>query len=451
MGPLTADLLKKYDVPVPRYTSYPTVPLWSDSPTAEEWIQSLERAFQNRQASWSLYLHIPFCESLCTYCGCNTVISRSHSVEGPYLNRLQKELSMYLEQVSALKVRPLKELHIGGGTPTFLSVTHLEELIEGIFSKVNVDPQFAGSIEVDPRRTNKIQLEALRKLGFSRVSMGVQDFNSDVQRLINRVQPKELTEDLTRAARALGYESVNYDLIYGLPRQTLETFLRTVEDVIELRPDRIALYSLAVVPWVKPQQRLFKDEDLPQGADKRKLYELASERLVKSGYLEIGIDHFALPDEALARARDDKTMHRNFMGYTTQTTDVLLGLGLSAISETPDCFHQNEKTLPNYDRSIDERRLPTLRGHKLSAEDRVCRRQILEFMTRGEVEFQNPEQKSDVTSFLSSMIDDELLRVDNSKLCLTEKGRPFLRNACVAFDMRLRRINPQTQVFSLAL
>ncbi len=451
MREIDVDLLKKYDVAVPRYTSYPTVPFWADSPTQDEWFDSLRRAFRDQAASWSLYLHIPFCETLCTYCGCNNVIGRAHKVEAPYVAQLHRELAVYLQQVPDLDRRPLKQLHIGGGTPTFLSAANLDSLLAGIFNKLDVAHDYVGSVEVDPRRTDKGQLEVFRKFGFSRLSMGVQDFAPQVQRLINRIQPKEMTEELTRTARDLGYNSINYDLIYGLPGQTPETFLRTLNDTVQLNPDRIALYSLAVVPWVKPQQRLFKEEDLPQGAEKRKLYELACEHFLKSGYVEIGIDHFALPNESLAKARQANSMHRNFMGYTDHRTDVLLGLGVSAISETPDCFHQNEKSLSRYQGAIAEGRLATLRGHKLSAEDRMCREQILQFMTRGQVEFHNAEQMADVAKYLQSMIEDDLVHIIGSRLILTDKGRPFLRNACVAFDVRLRRASPQTQIFSLAL
>ena len=450
-GLISTELLKKYDVPVPRYTSYPTVPFWSSTPTSQEWLQSLDRAFQNANVSWALYMHIPFCETLCTYCGCNTVIGRSHKIEEPYVRHLHQELELYSNGVSNLRSRPLKQLHLGGGTPTFLSAPNLDKLLDGILKNLKVAANLEASVEVDPRRTNRSQLEVLRHFGFSRVSMGVQDFSPEVQRLVNRIQPKEKTAELTRVARELGYESVNYDLIYGLPSQTPESFLRTVIDTIELRPDRIALYSLAVVPWVKPQQRLFREQELPSGVTKWKLYELASEQFLKHGYVQIGMDHFALPNEALARACDNKTMRRNFMGYTEHKTDVLLGLGVSAISETPDCFHQNEKVLSRYENCVNKGYLPTLRGHKLDDEDRRCREQILQFMTQGRVDFQNDEQKLDVTKFLSSMFVDELVRVDGATLILTEKGRPFLRNACVAFDMRLRRHSPEAQVFSLAL
>lgn len=445
-------LLQKYDVPVPRYTSYPTVPYWSDSPTTSQWLESLHRAFAAKDASWSLYLHIPFCETLCTFCGCNTMITKAHDREQPYVDILLKEFELYREAIEQLKVKPLRHLHLGGGTPTFLSADNLRVLAHGILSRVKVAEQgFEGSIEVDPRRTTREQLSALFEFGFNRVSLGVQDFDPEVQRLVNRIQPFETTRAISEAAREIGYQSVNFDLIYGLPKQTLESFEKSVDRTIELLPDRIALYSLAVVPWIKPAQRLFKDEDLPQGAAKRDLYELASTRLKSAGYIDIGMDHFALPTDALAEAQREKTLHRNFMGYTDRRTDVLLGLGVSSISETPDCFHQNEKVLPLYEKSVESGKIPTLRGHLLTEDDRAQRVQILEFMTQGRVRLRDQNQVEDAKSFLSDMIADGLVRVDGDVLQITAKGHPFLRNAAVVLDKRLRQNKPETRVFSGSL
>lgn len=447
-----SDLLKKYDVPVPRYTSYPTVPYWSDSPTTEEWLSSLKNAFAKPEMSWSLYLHIPFCETLCTFCGCNTLITKNHDGEQPYVQLLLKEFELYLQAVPEISKRPLRQLHLGGGTPTFLSAQNLITLIQGLKKHITLDPKhFEGSLEVDPRRTNAEQLKALYDLGFKRVSMGVQDFDPEVQRLVNRIQPFEQTQSLTDAARKIGYDSVNFDLIYGLPKQTLESFAPSIEKTIQLKPDRIALYSFALVPWIKPAQRLFKDSDLPAGEEKRALYEMAYEKLIKAGYIEIGMDHFALKTDQLARAMEQKTLHRNFMGYADLRTDVLLGLGVSSISESPDCFHQNEKVLPVFQRLIGENKVPTLRGHKLNADDRRHREQILKFMTLGETQLVDAEQAADVSEFLEDMIKDGLVTVENLKLKLTTKGKPFLRNACVALDQRLRQQKPSTKVFSQAL
>lgn len=447
-----SQLVKKYDVPVPRYTSYPTVPYWSDSPTSAEWLESLTRTMANPGTTWALYLHIPFCETLCTFCGCNTVIGKSHDREVPYVGHLLKEFEAYLEKVPAIGKKPLRQIHLGGGTPTFLSAGNLEKLIGAMLSKCTIDKShFDASVEVDPRRTTPDQLQVLHGLGFRRVSMGVQDFDPEVQRLVNRIQPLEVTKLLTEVSREMGYTSVNYDLIYGLAKQTPQSFKHTIEKTIELRPDRIALYSFALVPWIKPQQRLFKDEDLPSGAEKRALYEMAYEMLLKAGYVEIGMDHFALPDEALAIALKDGSLHRNFMGYTESRTDVLLGMGVSSISETPDCFHQNEKVLPVYEKKVSAGEIPTFRGHKLTPEDRHFREQILTFMTKGEVKLTDQKQVADVKDFLADMLKDGLVQLDGDVLRLTEQGRPFLRNACVALDRRLRDKQPSTRVFSQAL
>lgn len=446
------ELLKKYDIPAPRYTSYPTVPYWTDSPTHEQWMTELKRAADKEDSSWSLYVHIPFCETLCTFCGCNTTITKNHAKEETYLQHLLKEFDLYLSNVPSLKTRPLRQLHLGGGTPTFFSAENLTRLISMMLEKIDIQPElFDGSVEVDPRRTNSAQLKALYDLGFRRVSMGVQDFDANVQRLVNRIQPFEMTEKLTVEAREMGYTSVNYDLIYGLPKQDPEKFRRTIELTLQLRPDRIALYSFALVPWIKPAQRLFKDDDLPVGPEKRDLYEMAYEMLLKAGYIEIGMDHFALPDEALAKSMHSGHLHRNFMGYTEMRTDILLGIGVSAISETPTCFHQNEKVLPVYERTVEEGKIPTFRGHLLSEEDQFHREQILQFMTQSQVKLRDEEQVRDVRDFLRELIDDGLVEISNQTLKISAAGRPFLRNAAMALDHRLRSKNPGTRIFSSAV
>lgn len=446
------DLLAKYDVPAPRYTSYPTVPYWETNPTTDQWVQHLKATLQEKSGGWSLYLHIPFCESLCTFCGCNNIITKDHKRETPYVDLVLKEWQLYVEKVPELLEKPLKHIHLGGGTPTFLSADALVQLLRPILSRVKIDPNdFEGSIEVDPRRTNAEQLKALRELGFNRVSMGVQDFNPEVQRLVNRIQPFEITANLTKAARDMGYTSVNFDLIYGLAKQTAESIRETAKATVQLRPDRIALYSFALVPWIKPQQRLFKDEDLPKSAEKRELYEIARGVLLDAGYVEVGMDHFALPTDNLCIAMKEKRLHRNFMGYTDQRTDVLLGLGVSSISETPYSFHQNEKVLPLYEAALNEGRLPTLRGHVLTKEDQVRRDQILKLMTEFEVEFTDGTQEGQSKEFLAEMLKDSLVEIRDHKLIVKEAGRPFLRNACVFFDERLKSKQPQTKIFSQSI
>jgi oxygen-independent coproporphyrinogen III oxidase len=445
-----SDLFAKYDVPAPRYTSYPTVPYWETPPAEETWFRHISETLQGDNSSWAMYIHIPYCETLCTFCGCNTIITKDHQREDPYVSLLLREWGIYLRKNPELSVRPLKHLHLGGGTPTFLSAQNLTRLLKPILSQITKSTDFEASIEVDPRRTNEEQLQTLRELGFNRISLGVQDFDPEVQRLVNRVQPFELTQKLTVRARELGFRSINFDLIYGLAQQTPERMRESINKTLELRPDRIALYSLALVPWIKPAQKLFKDEDLPTGQKKRELYELARGTFLKSGYVEVGMDHFALKDEALSRAMEQRTLHRNFMGYTDQRTDLLLGLGVSSISETPMSFHQNEKVFATYEQAIQKGSIPTHRGHLLTDEDRRQRAQILEFMTTGSVTLE-PAQVSAARLFLSEMLKDGLLVIDEAQLSMTEKGKPFLRNACLFFDERLKKQKPQTQIFSKSL
>jgi oxygen-independent coproporphyrinogen III oxidase len=444
------NLFNKYDVPAPRYTSYPTVPYWSENPTTPQWVDFLKQNFKDPSMNWSLYLHIPFCETLCTFCGCNTSITKNHSREEPYLDMLFKEWDAYLQAVPAIRERALSQFHLGGGTPTFLSPKNLGKLVERFLKDVPVTKDFEGAVEVDPRRTSEDHLRALRDHGFNRISLGVQDFDPEVQRLVNRVQPYEMTEKMTSAAREMGYSSVNFDLIYGLPAQTKDKVRHMMDLTLQLRPDRIALYSLAIVPWIKPAQKLFKDEDLPKGEEKRELYEISREALLSGGYIEIGMDHFALATDSLSKAAEQGGLHRNFMGYTDQRTDVLLGLGVSSISETPECFHQNEKALPVYEKLVSEGNIPTSRGHILSASDRVRREQILQFMTQGSVSLPE-DQLKEARSYLSEMTKDGLVEFSAEKMSITAKGKPFLRNACMALDERFRGKSPTTQVFSKSL
>jgi oxygen-independent coproporphyrinogen-3 oxidase len=445
------DLFAKYDVPAPRYTSYPTVPFWSDMPTTEQWLNELEKAFDDELANWSLYFHLPFCESLCTFCACNTVITRNHGREEGYKELLLKEWSYYLDRIPKLRERPLLGVHLGGGTPTFFAPENLRQILKPILSKTQIDQErFEASVEVHPGHTTREHLVTLRELGFTRISIGVQDFDPEVQRIVNRNQPYEVTKTCTDMARELGFASVNYDLIYGLPKQTLNRFAESIDKTIDLRPDRIALYSFALVPWIKPAQRSYTDEDIPKAGEKRALYEMARTKLENAGYVEIGMDHFALPHDGMAEAQRKGTLHRNFQGYTETRTSVLLGLGVSAISEAPTCFHQNEKAFPVYERRVRQGEIPTFRGHLLSEEDRQLREQILKFMTRFEVALRD-DQREDAKNFLSSLINDGLVEVRGEKLTLTESGRPFLRNACMFFDYRLRRQQPQAKTFSQAL
>jgi oxygen-independent coproporphyrinogen-3 oxidase len=367
------------------------------------------------------------------------------------MEMLYREHEAYLTKIPQLKESPLQQFHFGGGTPTFLSPKNLQMLAKNLMSNKVIPKNFHGSFEVDPRRTTAEHLQRLFDVGFTRVSLGVQDFDPEVQRLVHRVQPFEMTQKLTEEARSIGYRSVNFDLIYGLPTQNEEKIMDMMEKTWRLRPDRIALYSLAIVPWIKPAQKLFKDEDLPKGEEKRRLYEISRGFLIDKGYVEIGMDHFALPEDPLSKSDAAGQLHRNFMGYVEDRTQVLLGLGVSSISETPDCFHQNEKALPVYERRVNQGEIPTLRGHKLTEEDQVRREQILNFMTRGRVAFVDDEQKRKVTERLQEMITDQLVKIDNDELVLTPQGKPFLRNACVALDERLLRQKPDSEIFSKSM
>lgn len=446
-----AERFAKYDVPVPRYTSYPTVPQWHRPPAADDWIASLDRAASRPDAALALYVHIPFCESLCSFCGCNTVITRDHGREHGYVDLVLEELGLYLSAVPALKDQPFRQLHLGGGTPTFLSVDALARLTDGLSARLSRDgAAFEGSIEVDPRVTTAAQLATLRDRGFRRVSMGVQDIDPDVQHLVNRRQPLEQTAGLAAAARKIGYESVNLDLIYGLPGQSPASMSTLAHEVLALAPDRLAVYGFARVPWIKPAQRRFRDDQVPEGSAKRELYEAIRAPLLSAGYLEIGMDHFARPSDALARAAADARLHRNFMGYTEVHTTTLLGLGVSAISDTPDCYHQNEKVITAYEARVRSGAIPTHRGHLLSDDDRRRRDAIASLMTTFAVDLTQAGLDVD-DDVLQALVADHVLRVDDRVLRVLPEGRPFLRNAATLFDAYLAAQRATQPIYSRSI
>jgi oxygen-independent coproporphyrinogen-3 oxidase len=445
------DLFAKYDVPVPRYTSYPTAPAWHATPTTAQWTDSLTAAIARPDATLSLYVHLPFCQSLCTFCGCNTVITRDHGRARPYVDLLFRELDAYLALVPELANRPVCQMHLGGGTPTFSSPEILGDLIDGVFSRLKrTTEKFEGSVEADPRVTTPAHLETLYQRGFTRLSLGVQDFNAETQRFVNRIQSEALVGDLVRHARATGYESINFDLIYGLPGQTTESMRHTADQVTGLSPDRLAVYSFARVPWIKPQQRKFKDDQIPVGAEKRALYETIRRPLLDRGYIELGMDHFAKPQDGLARAAAAGTMHRNFQGYTERRTTALLGLGVSAISETPDCYHQNEKVITVYERRIQHQEIPTLRGHLLSDDDKRRREKILSLMTTFRVALE-PDEIADAREYLEPLLSDGLATLEDGELRIPLHGRAFLRNIAALFDVHLRTTQPSGPLYSRAV
>ena len=442
------NLLQKYNVPGPRYTSYPTVPYWEGVPTTKQWLESLRKHY-NSKRGLALYVHIPFCRQLCTYCGCNTRISRNREVGLRYVKTVLKEWTYYLNEFSQPSI---SDLHLGGGTPTFLTSIELELLITGILkhSIVAGDSEFA--LEADPRVTTAEQLEVLYHLGFRRLSLGIQDFDPKVQEIVNRVQTFEQVQTIVETSRKLGYSSINFDLIYGLPFQTLKSVEGTIKKVCQLMPERIAFYAYAHVPWIKPSQRRFTEKDLPQGIEKRKLYELGRELLEKAGYVEIGMDHFALKKDSLFQAAEDRHLHRNFMGYVAKEAFPLIGLGVSAIGDAWEVYVQNEKRLERYTERVEAGELPVLRGHCLSNEDQILRRHILNLMTRFETEWssegtQTPHLEG-ISQKLAPVSEDGLIQLHPQSCSLTPKGRPFLRNICMAFDARLQRKFPETQLFS---
>ena len=451
----SAEVLKKYDVPGPRYTSYPTILHWTDTPTVDEWIESVSQSLDlsERHGNGSaIYVHIPFCRSLCTYCGCNSRITASTSVGRAYVKTVLTEWDLYGERLNRSHPIPLDELHLGGGTPTFLTPAELDELISGILSNTNATPDAEFSVESDPRVTQREHLSTLYRLGFRRLSLGIQDFDPLVQLAVNRVQTESQVRDVTEAARALGFNSINYDLIYGLPFQTLQSIEQTIEAVKRLRPDRIAFYAYAHVPWVKPGQRHFTEKDLPSGDEKRALYELGRRLLEGEGYREIGMDHFALENDMLFQASLNKSLHRNFMGYAPRFVSPLIGLGVSSISDASDAFAQNEKVLELYTERVVNGEIPIFRGHKLNAEDMILRRHVLNLMTRFKTSWDTPEvyvpYLDSVAERLESLEQDELVKLAGKTCEVTDNGRPFLRNICMAFDARLARDNSTSRLFS---
>ncbi|UHG93535.1 oxygen-independent coproporphyrinogen III oxidase [Spirosoma oryzicola] len=452
-------LIQKYNVPGPRYTSYPTVPFWDESMFSETaWVRNLRRAFSvsNSTTGISLYIHLPYCESLCTFCGCNKRITRNHNVEGPYVDALLTEWNTYCDLLqSAGSERPrIAELHLGGGTPSFFSSDQLNRLLTGIFSQATPAESTDYGWEGHPNNTTREHLQTLYDFGFRRVSFGVQDYDPKVQRAIHRIQPFENVKQVTDWARQIGYTSISHDLMFGLPFQTADAITNTIYKTLTLRPDRIAFYSYAHVPWIEGVngQRGFQDKDLPTGDQKRILYETGRDLLEQAGYVEIGMDHFALSHDSLYKSLKNKTLHRNFMGYTTTQTRLLLGLGASSISDVWSAFAQNEKDLDTYINRANAGELPLLRGHVLDDQDQFLRRQILNIMCQGQTQWPLGSWSRKEWEVLSARLEsfwlDGLLDYDVEGLRVHSEGRPFLRNICMAFDERLNYAQPQTRLFS---
>ncbi|MDR1877704.1 MAG: oxygen-independent coproporphyrinogen III oxidase [Flavobacteriaceae bacterium] len=450
------NLIQKYNIPGPRYTSYPTVPYWEDSSfSTKKWIETLRRSFResNKKEGISLYLHLPFCESLCTFCACNKRVTKQHNVESSYIEAVLKEWRLYLDLFTEKPT--IREVHLGGGTPSFFSPENLKFLLENIFSGAEIHPEREFSFEGHPNNTTQKHLQILYDLGFRRVSFGVQDYDSEVQKAIHRIQPLENVRKVTEIARKIGYESISHDLVFGLPFQNLDKVINTIKITESLYPDRIAFYSYAHVPWIKGVgQRGFKDDDLPSGEEKRELYEKGKELLEKMGYLEIGMDHFSLKTDSLYQSMINKKIHRNFMGYTSSSTQVMIGLGVSSISDSWYAFAQNVKTIEEYYQRLENNEFPIFRGHILNDEDLFIRRHILNLMCLLETKWQEniiEKKYPEIIERLKEFETDGLLELQENSIVVREKGRSFIRNICMAFDLRMMRNAPQTKLFSMTV
>jgi oxygen-independent coproporphyrinogen-3 oxidase len=451
------ELIQKYNVPGPRYTSYPTVPFWKKNDFhSSEWLQELDGAFKRfPNSSIGIYIHLPFCESLCTFCGCHKRITKNHQVETPYIDTVLKEWELY--KIHLPKDTHISELHFGGGTPTFFQPNELLRLLQGIFNADQVDPSICDlSFEAHPNSTSEEHLTALYNFGFRRVSFGIQDYDLVVQKAIHRIQTLDDIQRVHSAAKSIGYLSVNHDLVYGLPHQSLVAFEQTIDNTIALQPERIALYGYAHVPWVKGTgQRGYDEKDLPKDNEKRALYEMACEKLIAHGYVAIGMDHFALPTDSLALAFTEKRLHRNFMGYTTQRTNFLLGLGMSAISDSWTGFAQNEKSVETYQEQIANGELAVFRGHLLSELELEIRSYILDLMCHFETTWKDTSVYTETHAFilekLQPLIQDALVEVNGKRVTVTEKGYPFIRNICMAFDLDLHQYQGNKPLFSATI
>lgn len=449
-------LVKKYNQPIPRYTSYPTVPVWKETIDVVDWEERVQQQFnlENELNGISLYIHLPFCESMCTYCGCNKKITKNHKVETEYIAAIEKEWKHYRTLMNGKPI--IRELHLGGGTPTFFSPSNLDRLLNIILDDCIIHPLNEFSIEGHPNNTTIEHLKILFSNGFTRISYGVQDNDPEVQRVINRIQPIENVRTATEQARIIGFSSVNFDLIYGLPLQTLESIERTINQVTELMPDRIAFYSYAHVPCTSRGQRLFDENDLPTAEEKIAFYIKGSQMLTEKGYHDIGMDHFALPTDELYKAKEEGKLHRNFMGYTSHHSGMLIGLGVSAISDVNTGYAQNEKSIHDYYSRLNNQELPIKKGYFLSAEDLLFKKNILDISCNRITHFL-PEQMPDLEAYsfavLDQLVNDGLVLYNKKRCKLTRQGQYFIRNVCSSFDLHMQRnkLNQKRQLFSSAI
>jgi oxygen-independent coproporphyrinogen-3 oxidase len=453
---VAAELLGRYDRPGPRYTSYPTAVEFSTTFTPERYLAKLDELAAAPAEPISIYIHIPFCEERCTFCGCNVIITRKAGVADRYIDHVEREIALIAGRLGGR--RRVLQYHWGGGTPTYLTVAQIERLHCAVLGAFEIAPEAEVAIEVDPRVTTREQVDRLRRLGWNRLSMGVQDFTDAVQHEVNRNQGFDETRDLFDYCRRLGFPSINLDLIYGLPLQTEESFTRSLDQVLSLRPDRVACYSFAMVPWIKSNQRRILEETLPPRETKLALLGIALERFLGAGYRQIGMDHFALETDELSRAVGERRLRRNFMGYTVLPASDMIGLGVSSIGEVRGAYAQNTKKLSEYGVALAAGRPPIERGYELVGDDALRRRVIHEIMCNFHVEFAEVERDFGIRFGDAFAVElDELARgpaesgfveVGPGRLVVTELGRLFVRNIAMVFDRYLRAKADTKPVFS---
>ena len=443
IGQISDAILEKYNQPGPRYTSYPTAPVWTDDFGPDDFEECCARA-EAQGTPLSLYMHLPFCESLCLFCACNVSIQKNKSVAVPYLAALKREIDHMARLAS--KKRRVIQFHWGGGTPTYFTPEQLEDLFEYTRERFSFAADAEIGIEVDPRVTSRAHMETLCKLGFNRLSMGIQDFLPEVQQAIHRVQPYEMTRDLILGARAMGFQSINVDVIYGLPYQTEATFRETIAQVLTLGPDRVAMFSYAHVPWLKKQQGSFAAH-LPQGREKFQIFRAGLEGFLNAGYVYIGMDHFARPGDELAVAQRNRTLHRNFQGYTTKAGADLYGMGVSAISSIGEAYAQNRREVPAYEAAVTERGLATMRGYRLSADDRLRRAVIGRLLCHTVIHKREIEHEFSISfdeyfrpelERLEQQRAEGLVTLEPGEIRVAPLGRIFIRNVAMVFDRYLQ-------------
>ncbi|MBU1099455.1 MAG: oxygen-independent coproporphyrinogen III oxidase [Bacteroidetes bacterium] len=447
MFSIDIDLIKKYDKPGPRYTSYPTAPHFTEEFTKDKFLVEVIATNSNKEMpDLSLYYHLPFCDTLCYFCGCNMIVTRNRDRVAKYIDYLKKEIDLVRTYIAP--DRKVAQLHWGGGTPTHLTPSEISDLVSYIKTNFNFRDDSENGCEIDPRELTRDHLVALREGGFNRISMGVQDFNEKVQKAVNRIQPEDMTRQVVDWVRELKFESINLDLIYGLPFQTADTFEKSVDAIIDISPDRIAVFNYAHVPWMKKHMSLIKEEDLPQPEEKLHILKMTIEKLTGAGYTFIGMDHFAKPEDELSIALKEKRLYRNFQGYSTNAGTDLYGMGITSIGQLGRIYSQNQKNEKEYYEMLDNGELPIMKGYTLTDDDILRKDVIMTLMCDFELNMKTIEEKYQInftTYFahglesLKVFMDDDLLSIENGTIKITEMGRLLVRNIAMSFDGYIER------------